>query len=250
MNTTSHAIDFYDDRLEVLVSHQEEGRFELYVAMRPVCEGIGLAWSPQCKKLKEHHRFSQGIISFGAATMGGEQDALFLHKPKFFLWLYSINPDKVAKEIRPKLIKYQDEVEVAIDRYFTQGMAVRPDSQRGTEDILQMISSQAKMISTLAEEMYSNRRRIERLEGDVGKMKTQLSTTPEPSPAEPVIPAAEPVISARQAQILRDLAKAKGKTKTGIMKLWRKFKDHFEVERYVHLPASRFHEARQWFEHI
>ena len=50
MNTTHHAIDFYGDQLEVLVSHKEEGCLELYVAMRPVCESIGLAWAPQYTK--------------------------------------------------------------------------------------------------------------------------------------------------------------------------------------------------------
>ena len=183
-----------------------------------------------------------------AFTSGGEQDTLFLHKPKFFMWLYSINPDKVADNIRPRLVKYQDEVEVAIDRYFTQGVAIHSEQphkyDREPDDVFSMISSQARMIAAPADEMYRNRKRIENLENDVGHMKDKLYLE-YPGPTS-----TKNHISSQQAQKLKDLAKNKGKTREGMMKLWSKSKKHFALDRYIHLPEERFVEAVIWLENL
>lgn len=41
-------------------------------------------------------------------------------------WLYSISPNKVAPELREKIIRYQEECDDALWNYWTQGVAERP----------------------------------------------------------------------------------------------------------------------------
>ena len=63
-------------------------------------------------------------------------------------------------------------------------------------------------------------------------------------PAPPSDP--ETWIDPRQAAMLRNLAKEKGRTRQRIAGIWKEFKLHFGVDRYVHLPAARFLEAMEW----
>ena len=120
-NTLQHSINFYEDQVD-FVSILDNGYYQTYIVIRRICENLGLAWQPQQRKLQEHHRFQKGIVMISIRSSdGSRREALCLHRPKFFLWLYSINPDKVSPEVRSKLVKYQDEVEEAIDRYFTKG---------------------------------------------------------------------------------------------------------------------------------
>lgn len=207
VNEKLQSLSFYNDKVDIIVISKQEQK-EVYIAIKKVCENIGLSWATQYKKIKEHHRFSKGIIISPIVTAGGKQDTLFLHKPKFFMWLYAIKPEKVAQSIRSHLIKYQDEVELAIDHYFTQETTIPSEPLRQydkeIDEIFPMISSQARMLAVLADEMYTNRKRIKNLENDVGRIKNKLYL-------ENSSPSTKNYISHQQARQLRNLVKSKGK---------------------------------------
>lgn len=230
-----YTLDFYGDKINVVLKKENN---EIYIVMRKVCENIGLSWATQRRKIQKHHRFQQGIIMAPITSSEGERTALFLHKPKFFLWLYSINPDKVAKNIRPKLIRYQDEVELTIEHYFSNAIIPKTSKQEST-DVLTMISSQARMIAVLADEMHKNVKRIDVLENDMYQMKKTVYLNP---PARTT----KSYISVGQAQKLKEIAKRKGKTRQGIMKIWAKFKQHFNISKYTLLPEDLFSNAVEW----
>lgn len=92
---------------------------EPYVPMRPIVEGMGLAWQSQLEKLKK--RFSKGVTEIVIPSKGGEQSMLCLALRKLAGWLHTISPNKVKPEIRDKVIKYQEECDDVLYEYWTTG---------------------------------------------------------------------------------------------------------------------------------
>jgi hypothetical protein len=127
MNTQIIPVPFYDDIL-VLTGKDNEP----FVAMKPVVENMGLAWQAQQRKLTD--KFGSVItimITTGADGKNYEMTCLPLRK--LAAWLYSINPGKLAPELRDKVSRYQNECDDVLWNYWTKGSATRPGAMTLTE---------------------------------------------------------------------------------------------------------------------
>ncbi len=72
------SIPFYEDRL--IVQLGEDG--EIYVALRPVVEALGLDWSGQLQRVKYHHqRWWLVVLHLEGAT------SLLSNRTTFLVWL-------------------------------------------------------------------------------------------------------------------------------------------------------------------
>lgn len=115
MNTISTInVPFHGNNL-CIVTHNGEP----YVPMRPIVEGMGLAWQSQLEKLKK--RFSKGVTEIVIPSKGGEQSMICLALRKLAGWLHTISPNKVKPEIRDKVIQYQEECDDVLYEYWTTG---------------------------------------------------------------------------------------------------------------------------------
>ncbi|HDG0630522.1 TPA: phage antirepressor N-terminal domain-containing protein [Serratia marcescens] len=112
-------VPFHGDNL-YLVSFNGEP----HVPMKPIVEGMGLAWQPQHEKLKT--RFSKGITEIVIPTKGGDQSMTCLAFRKFAGWLHTINIGKVRHELRDKVARYQEECDDVLYQYWMKGEAVNP----------------------------------------------------------------------------------------------------------------------------
>ncbi|MGL5597704.1 MAG: phage antirepressor N-terminal domain-containing protein [Aeromonas sp.] len=101
-----------------------------YVPMKPVVEGMGLAWQVQHRKLAS--KFSKGIIEMVIPSAGGNQSMLCLSLRKLPAWLYSIQSGKVSIEIREKVIAYQEECDEVLWQYWTTGTATKEQVKKQT----------------------------------------------------------------------------------------------------------------------
>ena len=95
-----------------------DGREQL-VAVKPVCEILGVAYQSQQAKLKEHPIYSS-VITLSVTTGADGKTYQMLCIPLQFFpgWLFSINPDNVKEEAREQLIKYQLECNKVLFDYF------------------------------------------------------------------------------------------------------------------------------------
>ena len=94
---------FHNTQLSI-VEHNNQP----YVPMKPVVEGMGLAWQAQYDKLKQ--RFASTIMEImTVANDGKERLMICLPLKKLFGWLMTISPNKVKPECRDAVIKYQEE---------------------------------------------------------------------------------------------------------------------------------------------
>lgn len=121
--TELRTFDFHGDEIVTL-----EARGVRYVAMRRICENMGLAWEGQRPKLLEQkEKFDcHDIMAIGAD--GRQREMLCMPVEKLPLWLASINPNKIKDPtIRAKIERYQAECAVALHNYWTKGAAIRGD---------------------------------------------------------------------------------------------------------------------------
>ena len=102
-----------------LVEHQGNP----YVPMKPVVEGMGLAWQGQHAKLTT--KFSKGIKEIVIPSAGGNQTMTCLPLRKLPAWLYSVQPGKVSPAIREKVVAYQEECDEVLWQYWTNGKVDR-----------------------------------------------------------------------------------------------------------------------------
>ncbi|MEO8643100.1 phage antirepressor N-terminal domain-containing protein [Pseudomonas sp.] len=92
---------------------------EPYVAMRPIVENLGLGWSAQRIKIVE--RFDSVVSEIDTTGADGKRYGMTcLPLRKLAAWLYTINPKKVAPELRDKIIQYQEKCDEVLWQYWTQ----------------------------------------------------------------------------------------------------------------------------------
>lgn len=97
---------------------------EVFVAMKPVVEGMGLAWQSQAQKLVTQRK-KWGCHDIVIPSAGGPQEMLCIPLKKLNGWLFSINPEKVRAAIRETVLRYQEECFTALHDYWFHGVAVR-----------------------------------------------------------------------------------------------------------------------------
>ncbi len=137
MKTELMPVPFYGDTL-VLVN--EEGT--PFVAMKAIVENMGLRWNGQHAKLTEKFGSTVQII-WTVAEDGKNREMVCLPLRKLPAWLYSVNPNKVAPELRDKIIQYQAECDDALWDYWTKGQATRP-SVKGADRLTQTLKASDK----------------------------------------------------------------------------------------------------------
>lgn len=97
---------------------------EPYVPMKPIVDGMGLAWSVQHRKI--HAKFGATITEMViVAEDGKNREMSCLALRKLPAWLYSVNPNKVAPEIKDKVIQYQEECDEVLWQYWTNGSVTK-----------------------------------------------------------------------------------------------------------------------------
>lgn len=94
---------------------------EKYVAMKPICDAIGVTYSRQLKKAKEDEILNS-VMAYKATTGadGKEYKMRAIPLKYVFGWLFMINPDKVKPEIKETVIKYKLECYNALFNTFTK----------------------------------------------------------------------------------------------------------------------------------
>jgi hypothetical protein len=111
-----------------------------HIVLKPAVEDLGLAYSPQLRKLKTR---SWGVVTETVTTgADGKSYVMTVTTVRSFLMLLAnVNENRVAEELRPTLVAFQNETADAIEAYWTQGGAINP---RATEDQLDSLIARAK----------------------------------------------------------------------------------------------------------
>lgn len=145
MKTELMPVPFYGDTL-VLVN--EEGT--PFVAMKSIVENMGMDWKSQQVKLAEKFGATRVIIT-SVGEDGRNRDMVCLPLRKLPAWLYSVNPNKVAPELRDKITHYQNECDDALWDYWTKGQATRPGLRTSPDRLTQILKASDKAAALIGQ---------------------------------------------------------------------------------------------------
>ena len=148
-----------------LITVEQNGNH--YVAMKPICENIGLAWEPQVLRIKRDEVLSQGMIVMIIPTNGGNQNMICLPIEYLNGWLFGIDINRCKPEIRGTLIKYKKECYQALHDYWFNGKAERKttvDDRTGLRNAVNMLVSKKGLIYSDAYHLIHHRFNVESIE--------------------------------------------------------------------------------------
>ncbi|MGW4834700.1 phage antirepressor N-terminal domain-containing protein [Streptomyces globisporus] len=121
-----------------------------HIVLKPAVEELGLAYSPQLRKLKTR---SWGTVTETVTVAeDGKPRLMSVTTVRSFLMLMSnVNENRVADEVRPTLVAFQNETADAIEAYWTQGGAINPRaSEEQLDSLIARAKQQAEVLSILS----------------------------------------------------------------------------------------------------
>ena len=127
---------------------------KVYVAVRPICEHLGIAYQAQHRKLSEEGRFDCRILVM-VAEDGRQREMLVIERRDLAGWLYGISPKKIGQgrpqherqQLAALLVTYQRESTGLLHEYWVDGQ--RPQIQTGFQ-IPQTFSEALSLAADLA----------------------------------------------------------------------------------------------------
>jgi hypothetical protein len=109
------SIDFYGNSIVAVL---KEG--VPYVAMKPICENIGLQWEAQLKRIKRNPVLETCMSIMDMQMPGDDQrrELAFLPLDMLNGWLFGVDVNRVKPELKDKLVRYQKECYTVLFKHF------------------------------------------------------------------------------------------------------------------------------------
>lgn len=109
-----------------------------YVAMKPICENIGIQWESQYNRIRRDDVLNS-VIFIMNMTGSDSKNYQMICLPIEYLngWLFGIDINRCNPEIRDTLIKYKKECYQALHDYWFKGKAERtinPEQQQAIQE--------------------------------------------------------------------------------------------------------------------
>lgn len=103
---------------EIMIATQGNERF---VAIKPICEAIGVDYDYQLEKIKNDEILSQLTKMYRVVAADGKVREMRVLPLRFvFGWLFTINPNNVRPEVKQDVINYKMECYNALFDSFTK----------------------------------------------------------------------------------------------------------------------------------
>ncbi|WP_151777174.1 phage antirepressor N-terminal domain-containing protein [Acinetobacter brisouii] len=134
-----------------------------YVAMRPICENIGLDWAAQAQKIKRHYVLNSTMVMITTVAQDGKNREMAA-LPIGYLngWLMSVDVNRVKPEIKDTLIKYQLECYDVLYNHFMPKVAeahpntITAEQQQAVKDaVLRKAQRDKRTYQSVYHEFYN-----------------------------------------------------------------------------------------------
>ena len=149
MTNQIQTVNFHN---QTLITLEKDGNH--YVAMKPICENIGLDWAIQFTRIKRDEVLNSVIVMI--TTTGADRKIYkMLCLPIQYLngWLFGVDTNRVKAEIKETLITYKKECYQALFDYWHDGVAINP---RATKDERKPLVQAVNMLVGETGAIYSN----------------------------------------------------------------------------------------------
>lgn len=81
----------------------------VFVAIKPICDSLGVDWKSQYQRIKDDPVLSEGMVTITIPSLGGAQETTCLKLNLINGWLFKIDSRRVKEEVKPRLLAYQRE---------------------------------------------------------------------------------------------------------------------------------------------
>jgi len=232
------SVEFYED--QVTAVRLASG--EVFVPIRPICDNLGVTWSPQRRRINRDPVLSDEATSVTVTVTQQGREMICL--PLKFIpgWLFGINADRVKAEIRERLIRYQRECFDVLAAAFTEGrLTADPsfDELLSSDSPAAIAYRMAQALQIMARQQLILESRVDQHEGRLEAIESQLG-----DPDRYIAPDQAMQLSQAVKTVAMKLSQASGRNEYGGVygELYRRF----GVSSYKQLPAAKFDEAMQW----
>ena len=149
-----------------LITVEQNGNH--YVAMKPICENIGIDWRAQRQRIVRDEVLCSTVVII-TTVAEDEKNREMLCLPIQYLngWLFGIDINRCNPEIRDTLIKYKKECYQALHDYWFNGKAERKttvDDRTGLRNAVNMLVSKKGLIYSEAYHLVHQRFNVESIE--------------------------------------------------------------------------------------
>lgn len=242
-------VEFYGD--DIIALRLADGT--IHVPIRPICELLGIAWSPQRRRINRDPVLSEEMQSVVVTTMEGDRlvtrEMQCLPLDYISGFLFGINPDRVKPELRERVIRYQRECYKVLAEAFREG---RLTAEPAFDELLAADSPAAQAYKMAAAIMQMARQQI-LLEARVDHHASRLEVHEERlelieamlgDPGHHVTPDQAMQISQAVKMVAMELSKRSKRNEYGAVygQLYREF----AITSYKQLPANQFEKAMTW----
>lgn len=166
-NTTAEneIILFHGQQL-IAQKHGDNGDY--FIALKPVCEGMGIDSNGQMQRLKKQP-WAVTCVIHAPGSDGKIYQMFAVNRKTLTMWLATIDTGHIKNEaVRGKIITYQMECADALDAYFNEGGAIREMPGDTDEDIL------ARAVIVAQRKIEERNRRLAEMESTVAAQSAQL----------------------------------------------------------------------------
>jgi hypothetical protein len=148
------SVNFHDQSLTATLHKGKP-----YVALKPICENIGLHWRGQLERIKRHSVLNSVVRMTRTTSLGQDgktYNVEMIMLPLNYLngWLFSVDAARVKPELKDRLIAYQRECFEVLADYFwpqTHGLAALPEVQTITRaqqgELFTMVANKARSVN-------------------------------------------------------------------------------------------------------
>lgn len=107
-------VDFRQDTLFAI--ERDDG---VFIAIKPICETLGLAWNGQLERIKRDAILSEGMRVIRIPSPGGSQESACLSLDLVNGWLFTIDDARIKdEEVRQKVLAYKRECYGVLFKHF------------------------------------------------------------------------------------------------------------------------------------
>jgi ferritin-like metal-binding protein YciE len=248
-------VAFYEDTVTAVLI-QTNGRQEILVPVRPICDYLGVDWSAQYRRINRDAVLAESVQGVAVTTTpsadgrgGGLQEMMCL--PLKFLpgWLFGINADRVKAELREKIVRYQRECYDVLAEAFVAG---RLTAETRFEDLLNSDTPAAQAYKMAAAIMKMAQQQL-MLEAQLDSHSAQLTQHEQRleeiestlgDPGRFVAPDQAMQISQAIKVIATEIQKRTKQNEYG--KIYGQLYRQFGITSYKLLPANKFDQAMGW----
>lgn len=241
---------FYDDEIKLVIVH-DEGAQKAYVPVRPICEFLGVTWSPQLRRINRDPILSEVASSVTVTVTEAGQRGQMLCLPIDYLngWLFGISATRVKADVRERLLRYQRECYQVLAQTF---MGTPSESDSATMMALSQVREMGLAIVRMAEEQMEFERRLTTTESRIdqaatvyGDLTKRVKTLEERmAPGATITEEQASQISQSIKAVALELGKQTKRNEFGAVygEMYRKF----GITGYKLLPIRKFEACMNW----